>query len=74
MLAGNFVYVGLLLIPTSLVSLLSQQKINIIFKSEVFFVLPFLVAPLSWQDNGIVVQTNILFDPPFHVDHNDAIY
>ncbi len=37
-------------------------------------VLPSLVAPLSQQDDGIVGQTNILSDPPFHVDHGDAIY
>jgi hypothetical protein len=58
----------------SLVSLLSPQKINNIFKSEVSFVLPSLVTPLSWQDDGIVGQTNILSDPPFHVDHSNAIY
>ncbi len=58
---------------TSLVSLLSLQKINNIFKSEVSFVLPSLVAPLSWPDDGIVGQTNIPSDPPFHVDHVDAI-
>jgi hypothetical protein len=50
------------------------QKINIICKLEVSFVLPSLVAPLSWQVDGIVGQTNILSDPPFHVDHGDAIY
>jgi hypothetical protein len=59
---------------TSLVSLLSPQKMNNIFKSEVSFVLPSLVAPLSWQDDGIEGQTNILSDPPFHVEHGDAIY
>jgi hypothetical protein len=47
---------------------------NNILKSEVSFVLPSLVAPLSWQDDGIVVQTNILSNPPFHVDHDNAIY
>ncbi len=41
---------------------------------EVSFVLPSLVAPLSWQDDGIVGQTNIPSDLPFHVDHGDAIY
>jgi hypothetical protein len=45
-----------------------------IFKSDVSFVLPSFVAPLSWQDDGIVGQTNILYDPPFHVDRGDAIY
>jgi hypothetical protein len=59
---------------TSLNSHLSPQKINNIFKSEVTFLLPSLVAPLSWQDDGIVGQTNILSDPPFHDDHGDAIY
>jgi hypothetical protein len=59
---------------TGLVSLLSPQKNNNIFKSEVSFVLPSLVAPLSWQDDGVVGQTNIQSDPPFHVDHGDAIY
>ncbi len=60
---------------TSLVSLLSPQKINNIFKLEVSFVLPSLVALLSWQDDCIVGQTNIpSSDPPFHVDHGDAIY
>jgi hypothetical protein len=53
---------------------LSLQKINNIFKSEVSFVLPPLVAPLSWQDDGIVGQTNILSNPLFHVDHGNAIY
>ncbi len=42
--------------------------------SEVSFVLPSLVAPLSWQDDGIVDQTNIQSNPPVHVDHGDAIY
>jgi hypothetical protein len=32
------------------------------------------MAPLNWQDDGIVGQTNILSDPPFHVDYSDAIY
>jgi hypothetical protein len=64
----------LYLLHTSLVSLLSPQKLKYLFKSEVFFVLPSLVAPLSWCDDGIVGQTNILFDPPFHVDHGDAIF
>jgi hypothetical protein len=50
-------------------SLLSSQKINKIFKSEVSFVLPSLVAPLTWQDDVIVGQTNILSNPHFHVDH-----
>jgi hypothetical protein len=59
----------------SLVSLLSLQKINNIFKSEVSFVLiPSLVAPLSRQDYGIKGQSNIQSDPPFHVDHGNAIY
>ncbi len=44
------------------------------FKSEVSFVLPSLVDPLSWQDDGIKGQTNILSDPPFLVDHGNAIY
>jgi hypothetical protein len=52
-------------------SLLSPQKMNNIFKSEVSFV---LVAPSSWQDDGIVGQTNILSNLPFHVDHREAIY
>jgi hypothetical protein len=47
---------------------------NNIFKSEVSFVLPSLVAQLSQQVDGIVGQTNILSDPPFHLDHGDAIY
>ncbi len=51
-----------------------STKINNIFKLEVSFVLLFLVSPLSWQVDGIVSQTNILSDPPFHVDHGDAIY
>ncbi len=59
---------------TSLVSLLSAQKINNIFQLEVAFVLPSLVAPWSRQDDGIVGQTNIPSDPPFHVDHGNAIY
>jgi hypothetical protein len=45
-----------------------------IFKFEVSFVLLYLVAPFSRQVDGIVGQTNILSDPPFHVDHGDAIY
>jgi hypothetical protein len=59
---------------TGLVTLLSMQKINNIYKLEVSFVLPSLVAPLPWQVDGVVGQTNILSDPPFHVDHHDAIY
>jgi hypothetical protein len=59
---------------TSLVSLLSPQKINNIFKLEVSLVPLSLVAPLSWQVDGIVGQTNILSNPPFHVDHGNAIY
>ncbi len=59
---------------TSLVSLLSSQKVTQYFKLEVSFVLPSLVAPLSLQDDGIKGQTNILSDPPFFVDHGDAIY
>ena len=59
---------------TRLVRLFGPQKINNIFYSEVLFVLPSLVAPLSWQDDGIRGQTNIPLDPPFHVDHGDAIY
>jgi hypothetical protein len=43
------------------------------FESEVSFVLPSLVAPLSQQDDCIVGQTNILSDPPFNVDHSNAI-
>jgi hypothetical protein len=39
---------------TSLVSLLSPQKINNIFKLEVSSVLQSPVAPSSWQDDGIV--------------------
>jgi hypothetical protein len=60
----------------SLVSLLSLQKINNIFKSEGFysFVLESIVGPLSRQDDGILGQTNILSAPPFHVDHGNAIY
>jgi hypothetical protein len=54
---------------TRLVSLLSPHKINNIFKLEVSFDLPPLVAPLSWQVDGIVGQTNTLSDPPLHVDH-----
>ncbi len=61
-------------IHTGLVSLLSPQKKYNIFKLEVSFVLPSLVAPLSWQDDGIIGQTNIQSDPSFHVDHGDAIY
>ncbi len=59
---------------TSLVSFLSPRKFNNIYKSEISFVPPSLVAPLSWQDDGIVGQTKVLSDPPFHVDHGDAIY
>ncbi len=59
---------------TSLVSILSPQKKYNIFKLEFSFVLPSLVAPLSWQVDGIVGQTNILSNPPFHMDHSDAIY
>ncbi len=58
----------------SLVSLLSSQKNEQYFKLEVFFVLPSLVDPLSWHDDGIKGQTNILSNPPFLVDHGDAIY
>ncbi len=43
------------------------------FKLEVSLVLPSLVAPLSRQDDGIVGQTNILSNPPFHGDHGNAI-
>ncbi len=39
-----------------------------------FVVLPSLVDPLSQRDDGIKSQTNILSDPPFLVDHGDAIY
>ena len=49
-------------------------KINNIFKLEVSFVLLSLVVPLSWQVDSILGQTNILFNPPFHVDHSNAIY
>ncbi len=31
-------------------------------------------APLSQQIDGIVGQTNILFNPPFSVGHGNAIY
>ncbi len=55
-------------------SLLNLQKSNIMFKLEVSFEHPSLVAPLSQQVDGIVGQTNILSDPPFHVDHDNAIY
>jgi hypothetical protein len=58
----------------SLVSLLSPQKNNNIFQLEVSFVLLSFVAPLSWQVDGIVGQTYILSNPPFHVYHGDAIY
>jgi hypothetical protein len=51
-----------------------SAKINNIFQLEVAFVLPSLVAPLSWQDDSIVGQTNILSYSPFHVDHGNAIY
>ncbi len=44
--------------PTSLVSLLSPQKIINIFKLEVSFELPSLVAPLSQQVDGIVQSSN----------------
>ncbi len=56
-----------------LVSLLSSWKINSIFKLEVSFELTSLVAPLSRQVDGIVGQTNTLSNPPFHVNHIDAI-
>ena len=59
---------------TSLVSLLSLQKINNILSRHSFFVLSSLVDLLSRQDDGIEGQTNILSDPPFLVDHGDAIY
>jgi hypothetical protein len=58
----------------SLVSLWSLQKINNIFKLEVFFVLQSLVDPLSQQDDGIAGQTNIPSNPPFHLDHSNVIY
>ena len=61
-------------LSTSLVSLLSSQKLTIIFKLEDSFVLPSLVAPLSRQVDGIVGQTNIPSNPLFHVDHGDAVY
>ncbi len=61
-------------IARSLVSLLITWKFNNIIKSEVSFVLLSLVALLSQQDDGIVGKTNILSDPPFHVDHSNAIY
>jgi hypothetical protein len=57
---------------TSLVNLSSPQKNNNIFKLEVSFMLPSLGAPLSRRVDGIVGQTNILSNPPFHVDHSDA--
>jgi hypothetical protein len=44
-----------------------------IFKLEVSFEHPTLVAPLSWQVDGIVGQTNTQSNPPFHVDHANAI-
>jgi hypothetical protein len=59
---------------TSLVSLLSPWKINNILKSKVSFVVLSLVAPLSWQDNGIKGQSNIQSNPLFHVDHGDATF
>jgi hypothetical protein len=34
---------------------------------------PSLEAPLSWQADDIVHQTNTLSNPPFHVDHCNAI-
>ncbi len=62
------------LLATDLVSLLSPQKINNIFKLDVSFELPSFVAPLSWQVDRIVGQTNTLSKPPFHVYHRNAIY
>jgi hypothetical protein len=56
-----------------LVSLLSSWKTNSSFKLEVSFELTSLVAPLSWQVDGIVGQTNTLSNPPCHVNHIDAI-
>jgi hypothetical protein len=35
---------------------------------------PLIDTPLSLPILGIAGQTNILSDPPFHVDHDDAIY
>jgi hypothetical protein len=52
---------------TSLVSLLSPQKINNIFMLKVSFVLLSLMAPLSRLVDGIVGQTNILSDPPVSI-------
>jgi hypothetical protein len=59
---------------TSLVSLSSLRKINNIFKLEVSYELPSLVAPLYRRVDGIVTETNNTSDPPFHVDQGDAIY
>jgi hypothetical protein len=47
---------------------------NNTFKLEVSFEYPSLVAPLSWQVDGIVGHMNTLFNLPVHVDHGDAIY
>jgi hypothetical protein len=55
-------------------SLLSPPKIHNIFKLEVSFEHLTLKAPLSQKVDGIVGQTNTIFDPPFHVDYGDAIY
>jgi hypothetical protein len=51
-----------------------SRKINNIFKLEVSFELPPLVAPLSWQFDGILGQTNTISNRPIHVDHGDATY
>jgi hypothetical protein len=52
----------------------NKKRITAVTQSEVSFVLPSLVAPLSWQVDSIVSQTYILSNPPFHVYHKDAIY
>jgi hypothetical protein len=44
------------------------------FKLEVSFEHQSLVAPLSWKVDGIVGGMNTLSDPPFHMDHGNAIY
>ncbi len=71
---GQMCYYDEFTVHTSLVSLLSLQKNSNIFKLEVSLEVPSLMAPLSWQVDGIVGQTSNLSAPPFHVDHGDAIY
>jgi hypothetical protein len=57
----------------SLFCLLGRLKSYNFSRVDTSFMEPSINAPLSWQVDGIVGQTNTLSNPPFHVDHRDVI-